>query len=244
MLAREGRRRARVARVLRHTLLGLVMTILTGLLCAAHSWDRTYRTHEVWSSSTPASRWPGPVPPSWPPTPEAGTDIGFARSFEIGWGMLSHSVQVLTYTGPQRDDAYTYDVLVFGFPFPSLRFDLVRQTPLIAGASHVYGRGYNEAQMPWCGLRLARGAPVPSCVLPLIPYWRGLVPNVLFWTGVSVLVHRLYRIAKRLRSTRRLARGLCPTCRYPIDTTPVCPECGTSLWHAVRKSHADHTRPA
>lgn len=73
---------------------------------------------------------------------------------------------------------------------------------------------------------------VPAKV-PIVPIWRGLVVNVLvftaFWYFVFMLIPTAMWIARRIRErkrSRRIAAGLCPTCRYAGGHIGTCPECG------------------
>jgi len=62
-------------------------------------------------------------------------------------------------------------------------------------------------------------------VLPLDPYWPGLIINTLvFACGWLVLLSTIFWA----RSTMRLRRGRCPVCAYDLNASvvPGCPECG------------------
>lgn len=62
--------------------------------------------------------------------------------------------------------------------------------------------------------------------LPLMPMWSGLVMNFLFWTlAASLAWVPLWGV----RSVRRVRRRQCPWCAYPIETGPVCVECGSEM---------------
>lgn len=63
-------------------------------------------------------------------------------------------------------------------------------------------------------------------LLPLKPIWRGFMANTLFyglacWCAVMTV--------RWLRRHRRLLRGCCPECGYPIGTSARCSECGSPL---------------
>ena len=68
--------------------------------------------------------------------------------------------------------------------------------------------------------------------LPRHVYWRGLAINTVFWLPVGACLYGLWqgvRIGFRgfvLR--RRVKRGLCGRCKYPLARTGVCPECGSA----------------
>ena len=98
------------------------------------------------------------------------------------------------------------------------------------------GRVWNE---PWQSLGLYPDRTPTN--FPSFP-WRPLWPGFLINTGVVwgvllvIAVCRLWIL--RARDRRRLARGLCPSCRYDIAALPpdaeartTCPECG-GVWNA------------
>lgn len=62
--------------------------------------------------------------------------------------------------------------------------------------------------------------------LPYRPLWLGLIANTAFY---GFTLYLLARMARKLRGLRRVRRGLCPRCRYPIGMAPVCTECGNLL---------------
>jgi hypothetical protein len=51
------------------------------------------------------------------------------------------------------------------------------------------------------------------------------VPAIMLAAGVGALVVRMTR-------SRRIKRGLCPMCAYPVGTSDKCTECGAP--HAVK----------
>lgn len=62
--------------------------------------------------------------------------------------------------------------------------------------------------------------------LPLRPLWPGFAINTLFYAAILWV---LFAIPTALRRRWRLKRNLCPGCRYPIGTSPLCTECGAPL---------------
>jgi hypothetical protein len=58
---------------------------------------------------------------------------------------------------------------------------------------------------------------------PLYPIWPGFAINTVFYAGVLWL---LFAGPFALRRRRRIRRGLCPKCAYPVGTSDVCTECG------------------
>lgn len=59
--------------------------------------------------------------------------------------------------------------------------------------------------------------------LPIAPSWPGFAINTVFYSGACWL---LLAAPLALRRRRRIKRGLCPRCKYPVGTSPVCTECG------------------
>ena len=59
--------------------------------------------------------------------------------------------------------------------------------------------------------------------LPWHPLWPGFAVNTVFYAAMLWL---LFAAPFRFRRYRRIKRGLCPACAYPIGTSDVCTECG------------------
>lgn len=239
----------RLLRLLRHVAIGVFATILLGMFCARLRWHERYNVWTVWSSSTPASAWPGPVPDGWPSPPlsaepsESQGSNPFEdqgpkgdRSFGVLVGVICHRMHAR-----HPITTYSYDVYAYGFPFPSLRMDHADESSFA-----VTPAGYsNMAKQPLRGLEIQPRSTFawggfPAYVIPMVPYWRGFIPNIAFWAWMSVLIHRFFRAAL---TSRRLARGLCPTCRYPIGPTPICSECGMQIPGGLCKPHIDNKPP-
>jgi hypothetical protein len=53
--------------------------------------------------------------------------------------------------------------------------------------------------------------------------WPGFAINSLFYAGILWL---LFAAPFALRRRRRIKRGLCPACAYPVGDSEVCTECG------------------
>ena len=54
----------------------------------------------------------------------------------------------------------------------------------------------------------------------------GFALNTLFY---AAMVWMLFAMSMWLRRRRRIRRGLCPSCAYPIGSSDVCTECGQAL---------------
>jgi hypothetical protein len=64
---------------------------------------------------------------------------------------------------------------------------------------------------------------LPYGVMPL-----GFAVNTVAYGGLLLLAAFAWRAIVHRRS-RRLARGLCPRCKYAIADLPTCPECGETI---------------
>jgi hypothetical protein len=62
--------------------------------------------------------------------------------------------------------------------------------------------------------------------LPIRPIWPGFAINTLFYGGILWL---LFAAPVALRRWRRVRRGLCPACAYPVGESAVCTECGAAV---------------
>lgn len=60
-------------------------------------------------------------------------------------------------------------------------------------------------------------------VFPLRPVWPGFAINTILYAGILWL---LFAAPFKVRRWRRIKRGLCPTCAYPVGASEVCTECG------------------
>jgi hypothetical protein len=63
-------------------------------------------------------------------------------------------------------------------------------------------------------------------LLPIDPVWPGFAINTVFYAG---LLWVLFAAPFALRRWRRVRRGLCPACAYPVGASDVCTECGASI---------------
>jgi hypothetical protein len=123
-----------------------------------------------------------------------------------------------------------------GWPFIALRA-LRRAQPMNA----------TPRAVPWTGAIAAgqrsfptgpRSSWVVDRQLPLIPVWRGLLLDTLFY---ALLLWLLAQALTRLRASRRARKNLCPTCAYDLRATPQhlpCPECGTPRPNQSRAAQA------
>ena len=71
-----------------------------------------------------------------------------------------------------------------------------------------------------------------EAILPTGMIWHGVVINTVFYAVLAWLVFALTII---LRNQRRIRRGICPGCMYPVGTSDTCTECGKPIPGARRK---------
>ena len=70
------------------------------------------------------------------------------------------------------------------------------------------------------------GLQIAGWTLPLRPIWPGFAINTLFYAAILRGGWLLFAAPFAVRRRRRIKRGLCPACAYPIGTSEVCTECG------------------
>ncbi len=63
-------------------------------------------------------------------------------------------------------------------------------------------------------------------IIPYRPIWPGFAINTIFYAATFWL---LIPGPFALRRFRRVRRGLCPKCAYPVGDSSVCTECGKAL---------------
>ena len=113
--------------------------------------------------------------------------------------------------------------------------------------------GSAERQVAWrvegMGIEFIAGWPAPALVgaiirgdnskakyvalirgqYPTRPLWPGFAINTIFYAGILWLLFAAPGITRKLRRQRRIKRGLCPACSYPVGSSNVCTECGKSI---------------
>ena len=62
--------------------------------------------------------------------------------------------------------------------------------------------------------------------IPISPIWPGFAINTVFYAAILWL---LFAAPGRVRRWRRIRRGLCAKCAYPVGTSEVCTECGAAI---------------
>jgi hypothetical protein len=71
-----------------------------------------------------------------------------------------------------------------------------------------------------------RFALVPSFHFPCLPIWPGFAINTILYAAILWL---LFAAPGTIRRWRRIKRGLCPECAYPVGSSETCTECGAVI---------------
>ena len=114
--------------------------------------------------------------------------------------------------------AFTWSMLVHktsaGWPFFATTGCFVWDNPKSGGFA---GHLVTGLPMPdW----LARGF---NIYFPIGVIWPGFAINTIFYAAMLWFPFAAFG---RIRRRRRIKRGLCPACAYPVGTSDVCTECG------------------
>jgi hypothetical protein len=90
---------------------------------------------------------------------------------------------------------------------------------------------YSEVNAPfYLGFR-NRGNRGVEWIRQATPLWPGFAINTVFYAGLLWL---LFAAPFALRRRRRIKRGLCPKCAYPVGASDVCTECGAAVPLSLR----------
>ena len=145
------------------------------------------------------------------------------------WSMVHGGPPILLEIDPARQEFWIEDAR--GWPCLGMYGRLRCMVSLGAPGPNFWA---NEAEAHQ-GLLVARPIPQgqyisdgfePVCVLPMRPIWPGFAINTLFYAAI---VWGVFAAPFALRRRRRIKRGLCPKCAYPIGSSDVCTECGKPL---------------
>ena len=135
---------------------------------------------------------------------------------EMGFVAMSAGVvQVRCAASPIGGPQVAVEVIEAGWPAPSC-----------AGKEVARGWDVKHSQSIPINLGHARQ-------LPYGPLWPGFAINTIFYAAIAWL---LLAFPGAVRRHRRIKRGLCPECAYPVGTNPRCTECGkpVKLRHIVQ----------
>jgi hypothetical protein len=200
------------------------------------SWEITVR-RAAWftwvaQSGTPAMRSPSQPPPS-------RAELALLRQQVPSWA------SDMVFRAPTAEDLSARRGTVqvaLGWPFRSMygRMTVARggppdESPWPPDLHHYVGPPAES--VTGLDLRPLFGGPLDadghskryspsSKILPLRPMWPGFAVNTLFLALAFFAPWSALVGLRNWRRARRLARGLCPRCCYPVTGAQVCAECG------------------
>ncbi len=175
-----------------------------------------------------ASAWHAPVPKYWT------TSATHIRGHRFGVDRFISSNRVLESGPRQREIVMRQYVIQSGLPTRSLY--LVRNTSEYAHLRHM-------SSLWWPSRNWTEGLSIPKSLpqfstgwgweLPTRPLWIGFAINTVFY---AVIIWLLFTAPFALRRWRRVRRGLCSKCAYPVGASDVCTECGRAVreWRGSR----------
>lgn len=190
--------------------IGMICTIIVAQAVALLAAQTAPWKWEATLVEKKATAWPRMVPNHWPSTPPV--DGKWNQRIILRPG---HAVSAYTYS--DRTGLYTYQIWMYGFPFPAIMKDIahdITYTTMLPGSK--------LSRFPYSGFPLPRS----GFRIPLIPWIPGLLADAITW---SLLVLAIRSALDKLRSRRRLKKKRCISCGYSLANIPstVCPECGT-----------------
>jgi len=112
--------------------------------------------------------------------------------------------------------------LAAGWPFHSLRYCLTQWMGQPGTISFEFEPTYSAFRVGQPRFTM-RGFECTRGTFPLLPIWFGFAGNAIFY---AALARMLFAIPVAIRRRRRIKRGLCPACAYPVGSNAFCTECG------------------
>jgi hypothetical protein len=217
----------------------MVITIVVFLLLGAAinvavAWGcALWSPCEFTESMSPVAQAPAGLipylPSDWPAQSSSGSVV-VSQLLQRAYGRgLSVERLIVSIEDLRFDFSLWFDraLVVYraGWPAPALECDAV------VGIDSPFPSG--DTDVPWRDGRqppqLIRPCRWPSLVgkwanpIPLRPIWWGFLLNTLLYGAVcSTLLGGLFTV----RRWRRVRRGLCLKCGYPVRGLKKCPECG------------------
>jgi hypothetical protein len=172
----------------------------------------------------------------WKPTVGEASDVFVSRALRSGSSCLQLS-EFVESPDLERSTGYSLVRVFFrakaafgvhvaaGWPWPALGGYGLSRPPNNERMNAVtnYVRTTSAIGLP--GAFTGQSGRVPR-LLPMQPLWPGFALNTLFYAAILWL---MFAALTTLRRWRRIKRGLCPACAYPVGASPVCTECGTQV---------------
>ncbi len=158
-------------------------------------------------------QWLRHPPPDWPANPGV-----MARTGTIGYRIETAAIMT-------TESAWIQSQISIGLPFT-----LATWTDELPGRRGAMAPpGFIALADDGQSLYLNSGT-ASQTIIPLVPYFPGLLANLFFFTGCWYATSVL---SAHLRTRTRRARGQCTCCRYDLKGLPTCPECGHAGWSAT-----------
>jgi hypothetical protein len=194
---------------------GAIVNVAVAWGCAMRSWSFFGEPSEIQISD-----WPRLAPSGFAPAQRLSTDgkLGFRQVVASAEGKTRYLESEWPGFGAGDKPFWIQSVNQCGLPCLSLEW--MMHYPADPSAMSGWQIG-GIAPPTWI-----RDSADLSKRLAYEPIWPGFAFNTIFYAAILWL---LFFAPGALRRTIRRRRGLCPACAYPIGTSPVCTECGTSL---------------
>lgn len=204
-----------------------ILLIVGAAINVLIDWSLAWNKDVPRSHSEPLDKtWPVELGLTLPPPTYAERLTG------VGWTRVHHG---LIEPGPPGSGislvvhSIRFD---YGWPYRSMRTEEVSGNrpgftlPVAGRGTFTQGISVRRA--------LASGSST-IVQLPLRPLVGGFVLNSLLYGALAALCLWPVRVAiRRWTRRRRMARGLCPVCKFPMGLSPVCTECGADLPRRVQ----------
>lgn len=210
---------------------GVGANIAIAWFCA-YSWSAlplSYSCHTADRSTQ--FDWPCPPPPSWPRPERVEHWRGFGVEIT-----LAESVNPVTLSGHDSSAPWGSMRLVrAGWPFRAFQSVDSLGTDGDRWPDAVFANGSSmNSRLVFASLRQGMfwlrpqqsGPPTLAATLPIYPRWPGFAFNTVLFAAVPWFTRLAWRHWLR---GRRLNRGLCPHCAYPVASSRACPECGAMM---------------
>ena len=223
MTERSGQKRVRgiAVRVVVFLVLGAVVNVAVAWGCVlwGHKLGSPDPEGRIGRDVSDGGNWPTVVYTDWP--------SHFSFAYESRYYAYS-DVHYVCYLPDRPDEGWSVDFNNAGLPFRALRaIELMYtygSTQIVNDPPHgIWQAGFKPPTsfVEWSdAMRLEK--------LPIRPVWPGFAINTLFYAAILWL---LFAFPFTLRRWRRIKRGLCPKCAYPVGTSDVCTECGEKIIH-------------
>jgi hypothetical protein len=147
------------------------------------------------------------------PEPDSSTFIAHKRSSTFGWVDDQYTISFKPYDPSRTAGLWRTRC---GWPFLSLQG--------ISRSGNYTEMGFVESQTGFIYVDgNVVGTPNVGWYFPTSPLGLGFALNTIFYAAILWL---LFAAPGRIRRWRRIARGRCPHCGYPVGASSVCTECG------------------